>query len=129
MPAHKSFDVPEAPEVGPTFDLAGETFRCKGRAPAAVLNRYASATRISSDGTQVTQAPDIIAFVEGVLLTEEWVDGDDGEEGSWEPTDELTRWRALVADPRKQVPLAVIGEIVLWLGTEYTARPTKRSAR
>lgn len=138
MAEHRTFGTPtpDVPPEGPTFDLAGETFRCVAVAPPAVLLRLASAVTVNERGEQVFNAPDLIAYVTGVLVDEVWAVDEPDEEGKqdpaagrWVPVDDVDRFRELVYSKRVQIPIEVLGEVVLWLSEQYTGRPTRPPAR
>lgn len=124
---HKAFIADDAPEPTEptTFDLGGthriekdddgnpkrwvETFTCIPVAPAGVLDDLASASTVDSNGNRVYNARSLVSFFEGVLIDED-----------------VERFRAIVRDKNRIVPLAQMGDVMIWLAEELTGRPTQR---
>lgn len=141
VPLHMDFDeqVPDfAGEVGPTFELGGETFHCLACPPGGVLARLWSASRVDDRGRQVYNNPDLINFVADVLADQlpvadvaDW-DGE-GEAPAQvmvlEDCDDVARWDTLMADKSRPIPTEVIGNVVMWLAEYYADRPTNPPAR
>lgn len=102
---HKSFTSPTGGEPL-TFDLNGQTFHCIPRLPAGV----------SLDAAMVATGPDAARrlgeFFDAVLAPEE--------------AEDFARMIRAVDPPEAVVPMDLVNEIVQWLVTEYTARPTGR---
>jgi len=142
-PPHWDFDDEphDAPKVGPTFTLGGETFHCLPALAGGVLPRLMNAVRVDERGRQVYNNPDILLFMEDVLaislpvMIEQPVpeDAPDGTEPieveAWEPCDDVARWDALMFDKARPQELERIGRIMLKLTEFYTNRPTNPSAR
>lgn len=136
MAAHRDFDDYQqkaATEPGPTFNLKGQEFRCLPEAPGGILARMATAVQVDTRGRQVFNAPDICAFIEGVLADRVWHEEEyhDGETvpGRWEDVDDVARFRDLVFSKDTVVPIELLGRVFLWLSETYVARPTGPSGR
>lgn len=118
---HRSFTVDtEAREEGPSFDLAGESFQCIPAAPADALNQFLMAVSIGPDGEQVFHAPNLIRFMEAVLIDQRWEADDEGE--GWVDADDVARFRALCRSKTTIVTIENLGEVVIWLVETYTGR-------
>lgn len=124
MAATRNFDneLQTIPDEGPTFTLGKEEFHCLPMPPAEVMARVGAANI------------NVAEWIEDVLVREVLashpVGADDGVATVWEPTDDIDRWRALMADPKRPIPVQNVADIVMWLYKEYAGnRPTPRSAR
>lgn len=120
--ANRNFDL-ELPKYntpvgdGPTFDLGGEKFHCVALPPGGVMSR------LTGTGTNVA------TFIEDCLLEFRIVasvNGDDGD-AVVEKTDDVERWRKLMADKERPMPVELLVDIVIHLSKEYGERPTVRS--
>lgn len=126
---HFSFDddEPRSTKEGPTFSVAGESYRCVAEAPGGTIERIAQCSRLDDRGRQVFSAPDLVAFFEGVIIEEELVEGvEQGAPDEWRPVDDLDRFRAAIASKRKPITIQKLGDIFTKLVEHYTARPTGR---
>lgn len=137
-PAHRSFALPSEDELrseGPSFDLAGENFRCVPIAPAGLLAEMVAAVGTDRMGNQVFHSVDLNRFVLGVIATELWeppgdaVEGEPEPEGQWVTVDDRERFQEFLFDQERPVAVAVLSDIVIWLVNEYTGRPTEAPAR
>jgi hypothetical protein len=131
-------DIPEGPKEGPSFKLGGEEFRCVPVPPGGAVLRLVSAIGRDERGRQVYNLPDINAFIEDCLLEEHVVLNypeatPEGEEPQGvevvEATDDLARWRALMGDKKRPIPIKTLGDVLMRLQEHYTERPTERSGR
>lgn len=125
---HRTFDDDaqiDHDAIGPTFDLAGQTFHCLPAAPAGALNLMLEAVKTDTRGNQVFSAPDLIGFVCMVLIDERWVrDEDDPSQWRTEPADDVERFRDVCEGKKYIVPIEKLGEVVVWLTEQYVGRPT-----
>lgn len=138
--SHRNFDedMPRQDDEGPSFKLGDEEFHCMACPPGGVLPRVMSAARFDDRGRRVFNAPDIAMFIEDVLCDEmlvpqapaDTVDGTGAEvalvEGVMvlQPVDDVERWKALMEDKKRPIPIERLGDIMLWLIEYYTDRPT-----
>lgn len=130
----RSFDstVADLPDVGPEFELGGETFHCLPMPAGGVLPRLTRAVGVDDRGRSVTN-PDILLFMEEVLCEEMLLPQADVESEDaplvLQPCDDLARWRALMDDKKRPVEASVLVDVVLWLVEWYGDRPTRPSGR
>lgn len=137
MPAHRSFDSPADAELraeGPSFDLASETFRCAPVPPAGVINDMIASMGVAPDGTVRFSQVNLIGFVQGILARRLWewhedvdrAEGDDllARSGEWVIVDDRDRFDVLLHDDERPVRVETLAQIVVWLVSEYTGRPT-----
>jgi hypothetical protein len=137
-------DIPAGPKEGPTFQLGGEEFRCVPVPPGGAVLRLVSAIGRDERGRQVYNLPDINAFIEDCLLEEHVVtqlsqptDEQGDPDGNADPievvvteaTDDLARWRVLMGDKKRPIPIKTLGDVLMRLQEHYTERPTERSGR
>ena len=105
---------------GPTFILGGETFHCVALPPGGVMSR------LTGTGTNVA------TFIEDCLLEFRAVaslNGDEPMDAVVEKTDDVERWRKLMADKERPIPVELLVDVVIYLSKEYGERPTVRSRR
>jgi hypothetical protein len=129
---HRSFDVDAVVDhaaEGPTFDLGGQTFHCLAQCPAGVLNRMLDAMQTDVRGNRTYNAPDLIAFVTGVLIDKRWVlvpDDDPEQDSTWQPelADDVDRFLDVVDSKDTIIPIERLGDVVVWLTEQYVGRPT-----
>jgi hypothetical protein len=145
MPGHRSFALPSEADLhvdGPSFELGDEPFRCVPIAPAGLLAEMVAAVSTDRTGNAVFRAVDLNRFALGVIAHEVWewdpepplpdyVEGEDQavrvapeRTGRWIDVDDRKRFEAFLFDDTRPVPVATLGEIVVWLINEYTERPT-----
>lgn len=105
--AHRSFDLAPTRTDPPTFSVAGREFKCLPEPPAGVLTDLIT----SADGSAGMQAAGLIGFIGGCMS-----DAD------------AEQFQLTIHDKDTIVPLETLGEIVEWLVTEYTNRPTTPSS-
>lgn len=156
MARHRDFGAPaDMRREAVTFSLAGEDFTCLPEAPSGVLNDLIAGVEYTDDGDRQYSAPNLIEFVAGVLRERTAVafaDGDELPDGGEvmtpdealaqnvavpegdhakvlvAPADDVKRFRALMRDKRRIVPIDTLGELVIWLSEELGNRPTGPSA-
>lgn len=137
---YRDFDegAPEVPQFGPKFMLGGEEFHCVPAAAGGTIASVMSSVRVDERGRQVYDAPNLVLFVEDVIAEEMPVEqpaavNDDGTESDpvmvLQPIDDVERWKALMRDKRRPVPVETLGNIAMWLIGWYTDRPTQPSGR
>jgi hypothetical protein len=143
---YRDFDDFDVPTEQPTFKLGGEEFTCLAMPPGGVLTRLAAAISRDERGRQVYNLPDMNLFIEDCLITERIiepepivVDADAEPDETPEPVavienaDERERWRALMDDPKRPIPIRVVADVVIFLQNWYSkdsgARPTRPSGR
>lgn len=117
--AHRSFgQTSPLPTEDQSFELCGETFHCVPLPGAEVMAKI--------NGTGVNLA----TWIDDCLVRERAVASANGVEGQevTEATDDVRRWRALMAKPNA-VRIEDLLPIVVWLIEQYGERPTVRSAR
>lgn len=136
---HRNFDAEdwEFPAAGPVFELGGETFHCVPFPAGGTLARLAASVRVNDRGVQIYDAPNLVNFIEDVLAEELPAEqplppeapADSVPVEEMQPCDDIARWRVLMADKKRPIPLQIVGEIVGWLSNWYTDRPTQPSGR
>lgn len=120
MPAFRNFDneLKPIPKEGPTFQLGGETFHCVPLPNGEVMSR------LTGGGLNVA------TFIEDCLVDGKEIGySEDGQDVVLAPTDDIKRWRELMADPERPIPVSNLVDIVLYLAGEYGDRPTLKSRR
>lgn len=130
-------DAEEIPDVGPSFRLGGEEFRCVPLPAGGTLTRLAAAISRDERGRQVYNLPDMNVFIEDCLIEELTVEipADDPDNPDAEPqvvieaADDVERWRALMADKKRPIPVKTIADVVIYLSELYNDRPTRPSRR
>lgn len=117
--AHRSFgQTGPLPTEEQTFELGNETFHCVPLPPAETMSR------VNRGSIDLAQWIDDCLVRDRVVAQANGVDGDDVTE----QTDDVKRWRALMAKPNA-VRVEELLPIVVWLIEQYGERPTVRSAR
>lgn len=148
MTRHRDFDVDPDAHVEPiTFTLLGQPFTCIPEAPAAVLTDFVDSA--SPGGARAAGA--LVAFLEGVVVDHcsvcaaaekeqqprsrkalAKVDDEDVALGLVvEPHDcapDVDRLVRLLHSKETTVPIKMLGDLVMWVAEEYTARPTQPSS-
>jgi hypothetical protein len=132
----------EQRKEGVEFELGGEWFETLPEAPAAALNDLMAGITMSEEGDRVYSAPNLIAFVQAVLVAEDRltiaeaeeqgidVDDDDREAGIvYVPRDDVTRFRKVVTSKRIIVPIDELGDVALWVAEKLANRPFTPSRR
>lgn len=152
---HRDFSPPDKPHQVPvSFGMHGELFTCVQVAPAGVLNDMIAGIRTDDTGSRVYSAPNLIAFVIGVLREDKAVEAEEAEalgfagegyepltadealaggheppEGAEKvvvvPADDVPRFYELMHDKRRAVPIEELGEVVLWLADVLMGRPMR----
>jgi hypothetical protein len=127
--AFRNFDSDDAAvderEPGPEFELGGEKFRCLPEAPSGVLAALAMAASVDQRGAVTFNQPNLIGFMEGVLVERLWrADPELPAGGEWEPADDVQRFRALLSSKSTIIKIETLGELMMWLSEVYTGRPT-----
>lgn len=122
--ANRNFDLEldrytkDLPTEGPTFNLGGEQFHCMPLPPGGVMSR------LSGTGTNVA------TFIEDCLMKFRTIESNgDTIDAVVEPTDDVERWRKLMADDDRPIPVELLVDVVIYLSKEYGERPTVRSRR
>ncbi len=104
---HHDFDAgaeePKEPEIGPTFTLKGQTFRCFADPPGIYLAELIAA----SDKGFSVRIDVALALIRGVIV----------------PEDEVA-FDAVMRAKGRVVNGAMLGEIANWMVGEYTGFPT-----
>jgi len=139
---YRDFDDFDVPTEQPSFKLGGEEFTCLAMPPGAVLTRLAASVSRDERGRQVYNLPDMNLFIEDCLITERIIeptqaDIDDAEDNApaaiVEEADDVERWRSLMEDPKRPIPIKVIADVVIFLQGWYSRgsndRPTRPSVR
>lgn len=121
---HRSFGAEHSDAKPLTFDLMGQSFTGLPEAPSGILNDLIAGIQFTPDGNRIYSAPNLIAFVQGVLIDEY-----EDEEGNVLPADDVERFTRLVHSKKVIVPIETLGDLVIWLSEEYGARPTVPSTR
>ena len=105
---HKSFDVrkmdPAVREDRLTFDLAGQTFKCRSVLPGWLLLKFVA---MSSRDARGADAGALYTFFQDVLEPESY-----------------RRFEEVVSGEEYVIEMDTLGEISSWLISEYTDRPT-----
>lgn len=139
--AHRNFDADadDLPDEGPTFDLGGETFHCVPAPAGGTLARLAAAIGRDERGRQVYNLPDMTLFIEDCLIDETTTitpaqpARDDHEaveeQVVVEDADDIERWRTLMSDKKRPIPVKKLADITIWLSNWYSDRPTQPSRR
>lgn len=123
------------------FKLAGETLHALPEAPAGVLNDLLAGVSIDDHGDRVYSAPNLIAFMQGVLREQEPLTVDEATESGhdvsnpdedgwvWIATDDVRVFNRIVYGKKHIVPIDELGEMAMWIAERLANRPTLPSAR
>lgn len=110
----RSFSVPAESEenqdvaVAPLgFDIAGQSFEVLPEAPGIVLLEFIEASTSEKKGAN---AAALLKFLRGVMTEDEW-----------------DRLNGVFHDPKYKIDIKTISEIVGFVISEYTSRPSEAS--
>lgn len=131
--------------IGPEFVLGGEHFTCLPAQPGVAIQRIAVAMRRDERGRQVFDAPNVIGFIEDVLIDRRWIEVKPGESqddlseeerksvaddgGYWEDADDKARFTKVIESTDDIIELDTLGNLMTQLSEQYGERPTRRSSR
>lgn len=138
--AKKSFAKPtdrRDPHAEPhEFELIeGQWFALQ---PDLSANVQGKLFQVAQIGTDKIAVPDMIGSIRAALVTERWQatpTEEDAEAGSWEPTDDVSRFDFIINSPERDgvnVTSTRLQEVFEWMmGPEVYGggRPTQRSGR
>lgn len=113
-----NYEVQDLSEVAPhSFTMAGQTFRVPRRVPLEGLGLLAGVV-VNDSGQKVYAAARIISTLIEMIADELFIDGE------WRPVDDRTRFAALLASKRVNIPLETLGNLALDLVKELSGHPT-----
>lgn len=137
---HKDFDLDDAPsedlhELGPTFTLGGQDFRCVPIVPAGMVGpiMLTFVRSRNAEGVEV-QTRDIercLEVIEGLLVERIWIEGDHATPeltpSGWQAVDDIERWQRLMKSRVTLIDSPKVARVFDWILGEYSrmnARPT-----
>lgn len=136
----EQFDcLPEAPSGALNDLVAGVSYNDDGDRVYSAPNLIEFVCQVLREHEAIAVEGDALNDAELEILTPDearaqniWVpaqpDGSDPEKVAIMPTNDVQRFRALMRDKRRPVPIDQLGDLVIWLSEELGNRPTPPSA-
>jgi len=118
----KTADVRRVPPI--VFTLDGEQFRATATPPIEMQAALLGVMPNQNNGKRVYSAAILLGAIEELVLARIWVDDDSAEGGRWEQVDDRARLRAILHSDERQIPIAHLGELVMWILGEAVEIPT-----
>lgn len=142
-PIGRRYESYKGTDAGPHFYIDDERFDCVPVPAGETLARLASSLYVNDRGQEGWNLPNLVQFIEDVLVEETRVETpvddtrtqeqiDSGiqpapPQVTYEPTDDVARFRIRMRNKRNPVGFDVLGEIVGDLSKWYNERPTRPS--
>jgi hypothetical protein len=93
------------------FDIDGRTFRCQPQLPAGLIMRFADVTAANDDKDDTSGNTEMIKFIRDFL-------------NAAIVPEQRQEMLDLLDNPDVPVSINLLIDVLSWLATEYTARPT-----